>query len=96
MLKIKVLPAGCGDCLLVSFGQCNDIKNILIDSGIGATYKKFKPEIELIKYIEVIGENLLNLGKTIQNLYTQKFITNIKFLEVYLLKNNFKYMDYRK
>lgn len=58
MLKIKVLPAGCGDCLLVSFGQGSNIKNILIDGGIGATYKKLKPEIELIKrnnqYIDLL------------------------------------------
>jgi len=58
MLRIKVLPAGCGDCLLVSFGQGNDIKNILIDGGIGATYKKLKPDIELIKsnnqYIDLL------------------------------------------
>ncbi len=58
MLKIKVLPAGCGDCLLVSFGQGSDIKNILIDGGIGATYKKLKPEIEFIKsknqYIDLL------------------------------------------
>ena len=39
-LNIKVLPANGGDSLLVSFAEENNIKNILIDGGIGATYKK--------------------------------------------------------
>ena len=53
MLKIKVLPANGGDCLLVSFGKENSIKNILIDGGIGNTYKKtLKAEIEKIKKAE--------------------------------------------
>lgn len=38
MLKIKVLPAGCGDCILISFGEQKDIKNILIDGGAGTVY----------------------------------------------------------
>jgi len=38
MLKIKVLPAGCGDCILISFGEEKDIKNILIDGGAGTVY----------------------------------------------------------
>ena len=50
MLKIKVLPAGCGDCILISFGEENDIKNILIDGGLGNIYPRFlKKEIERIK-----------------------------------------------
>ena len=40
MLTLKVLPANGGDCLLVSFGKEKSIKNILIDGGIGTTYKK--------------------------------------------------------
>ncbi len=58
ILKIKVLPAGCGDCLLVSFGYKNDMKNILIDGGIGRTYKELKKEIEHIisqdQYIDLL------------------------------------------
>lgn len=50
MLNIKVLPANGGDSLLISFGKENDVKNILIDGGIGATYKKtIKKQIEIIK-----------------------------------------------
>jgi beta-lactamase superfamily II metal-dependent hydrolase len=50
MLKIKVLPANGGDSILVSFGEEDNIKNILIDGGIGSTYKKaIKREIESIK-----------------------------------------------
>ena len=41
MLRIKVLPANCGDCILISFDDGDMIKNILIDGGIGITYKKF-------------------------------------------------------
>ena len=50
MLKIKVLPAGCGDCILISFGEKKEIKNILIDGGFGNIYPLFlKKEIERIK-----------------------------------------------
>ena len=50
MLKIKVLPANCGDCFIISFDDGGIIKNILIDGGVGITYKKYlKHEIENIK-----------------------------------------------
>ena len=53
MLKIKVLPAGCGDCILISFGEEKDIKNILIDGGLGNVYPRIlKKEIERIKLAE--------------------------------------------
>jgi beta-lactamase superfamily II metal-dependent hydrolase len=57
-LKIKVLPANGGDCIIVSFGEEGSIKNILIDGGIGGTYKKLKKEIIEIKkagqYIDLL------------------------------------------
>ena len=51
MLKIKILPANCGDCILVSFDDGeNIIKNILIDGGVGAVYDDvLKDEIVNIK-----------------------------------------------
>ena len=38
MLNIKVLPANCGDCIIVSFDDENRVKNILIDGGAGTVY----------------------------------------------------------
>jgi beta-lactamase superfamily II metal-dependent hydrolase len=53
MLKIKVLPAGCGDCILISFGEEKDIKNILIDGGLGNIYPRIlQQEIKDIKLAE--------------------------------------------
>jgi len=50
MLKIKVLPAGCGDCILISFGEKKNIKNILIDGGLGNIYPRIlQQEIKDIK-----------------------------------------------
>ena len=46
MLKIKVLPAGCGDCIVISFGEKKNIKNILIDG----TYAVFI--ISMLKYLK--------------------------------------------
>ncbi len=51
MLKIKVLPANCGDCIIVSFDDGDGIiKNILIDGGSGSVYDDIlKNEIVMIK-----------------------------------------------
>jgi beta-lactamase superfamily II metal-dependent hydrolase len=50
MLNIKVLPANCGDCILISFSKDKDnISNILIDGGIALTYIKLKRELIKIK-----------------------------------------------
>lgn len=50
MLKIKVLPANCGDSIIVSYGDKSNIKNILIDGGTGAVYKKtLKAELDKIR-----------------------------------------------
>lgn len=38
MLKLKILPANCGDCIIVSFDDGDKIKNILIDGGAGTVY----------------------------------------------------------
>lgn len=46
-MKIKVLPAFNGDCLLISFEYQKEIKNILIDGGIARTYQRhLKPELQ--------------------------------------------------
>ena len=50
MLNIKVLPASCGDSILISFDDKGKNKNILIDGGYGSTYKNvIKDEIIKIK-----------------------------------------------
>jgi len=53
MLKVKVLPANCGDSIIVSFDDGDRIKNILIDGGAGTVYDDIlKNEI-----IEIINKN---------------------------------------
>ena len=50
MLKVKVLPANCGDCIIISFKDKDKIRNILVDGGVGRVYKKIlRNEIEKIK-----------------------------------------------
>lgn len=50
MLKVKVLPANCGDCIIISFNDGDIIKNILIDGGVGLTYSNvLKDEVMKIK-----------------------------------------------
>jgi beta-lactamase superfamily II metal-dependent hydrolase len=50
MLTIKVLPASCGDSILINFNDNGKNKNILIDGGYGSTYKNvIKNEIINIK-----------------------------------------------
>jgi beta-lactamase superfamily II metal-dependent hydrolase len=50
IFRINVLPAFYGDSIIISFGDENDIKNILIDGGTGNTYDKvLKKEILNIK-----------------------------------------------
>ena len=50
MLKIKVLPANCGDCIIISFDDGDRIKNILVDGGAGTVYDDvLKDEIKRIK-----------------------------------------------
>ncbi len=50
MLTIKVLPANCGDCIVINFNDADRIKNILIDGGSGTIYDDvLKDEIIKIK-----------------------------------------------
>ncbi|KIM05327.1 MAG: hypothetical protein KN64_02180 [Sulfurovum sp. AS07-7] len=53
MLKIKVLPANCGDCIIVNFDDGDGIiKNILIDGGANTVYDNIlKDEISEINYL---------------------------------------------
>ena len=49
MFKITMLPAGWGDCLWIEYGPAGaPTKRILIDGGIGSTYKELKTRIELL------------------------------------------------
>lgn len=56
MLKIKVLPAGCGDCIIISFDDGDRVKNILIDGGAGTVYD------------DVLKSEILNIRKTQQKI----------------------------
>ena len=50
MLTVKVLPANCGDSIIISFRDKDTIKNILVDGGVGRFYKtRLQHEIEEIK-----------------------------------------------
>ena len=50
MLNIKVLPAHCGDSILINFDDDGKKRNILTDGGFGSTYKDvIKDEIIKIK-----------------------------------------------
>lgn len=60
MLKIKVIKAFDGDCILISFiGRGDKVRNILIDGGTNRTYhKNLKPVLKSIKdkeeYIDLL------------------------------------------
>lgn len=47
-MDIKILPAMHGDCILISFGEGKNRKNILIDGGVSRTYRLYLKD-ELIK-----------------------------------------------
>jgi beta-lactamase superfamily II metal-dependent hydrolase len=50
MLNLKILPANCGDSIIISFNDGDEIKNILIDGGVGSIYDDIlKDEIIKIK-----------------------------------------------
>jgi len=50
MLNLKILPANCGDSIIISFNNGDEIKNILIDGGAGTVYDDIlKDEIKKIK-----------------------------------------------
>lgn len=52
MLNIKVLPANCGDSIIISFDDGNRIKNILVDGGAGTVYEDtLRNEIKKIKHL---------------------------------------------
>jgi len=52
LLKLKVLPANCGDSIIISFNDGDRIKNILVDGGAGTVYDDIlKDEIKKIKRI---------------------------------------------
>ncbi|QWG36726.1 ComEC/Rec2 family competence protein [Bacillus mycoides] len=49
-MKIKSLPAHDGDCFIISFGEGDDIKNIIIDGGRRKpVLKRLKEEVNCIK-----------------------------------------------
>lgn len=49
MMRIEMLPAAFGDCLLVEYGKESSPRRILIDAGLAKTYKEaLKPRLESI------------------------------------------------
>jgi len=53
MLNLKILPANCGDCIIISFNDVDRVKNILVDGGAGTVYDDvLKNEIKKIKRID--------------------------------------------
>lgn len=53
MLKIKILPANCGDSIIITFDDTDRVKNILVDGGSGTVYDEvLKDEI-----INIIGKD---------------------------------------
>lgn len=50
MINIKVLPANCGDSILISFKDDKEVKNILVDGGVGKVYEDIlKEEISTVQ-----------------------------------------------
>lgn len=49
MIRIEVLPAAFGDCLLVEYGKAKKESRILIDAGLVSTYKTvLKPRLAML------------------------------------------------
>ncbi|WP_346890677.1 MBL fold metallo-hydrolase [Clostridium sp. UBA3887] len=49
MVEVKIFPAGYGDCFLISIHNSNKSFNILIDGGLGETYKNsLKKELKIL------------------------------------------------
>lgn len=78
MLNIKVLPANCGDCIIISFDDGDKIKNILIDGGVGSTYndtlkdeiiniKKLKQKIDLLIVTHTDNDHINGIIKFIED-----------------------------
>ena len=78
MLKIKVLPANCGDSIIISFTDENKIKNILVDGGVGKFYtdilqneikkiKEKKQNIDLLIVTHVDNDHINGIIKLIQD-----------------------------
>ena len=47
-MRIHVLPAGHGDCLLLEYGDPDDPSRVLIDGGTTGTFKRLRPLLEAI------------------------------------------------
>lgn len=44
-LKLSVLPAGDGDCFILSWGQAGEVRHAVIDGGRSATYSALRPRL---------------------------------------------------
>ena len=56
MIGVKIFPAGYGDCFLVSIHNLDESFNILIDGGLGDTYKNvLKKEL---KKLSINGQKI--------------------------------------
>ena len=90
MLKIKVLPANCGDSIIISFTDENKIKNILVDGGVGKFYtdilqneikkiKEKKQNIDLLIVTHVDNDHINGIIKFIEDKENNDCIKEVWF-----------------
>lgn len=90
MLKMKILPANCGDCILISFGKGKNVKNILVDGGVGAVYDEVlkdeiinirnqKQYIDLLIVTHVDNDHINGILKLIEDEENNKCIKEVWF-----------------
>lgn len=48
MIRIELLPAAFGDCILIEYGDANAPHRILIDAGLAKTFDELRPRLEAI------------------------------------------------
>ena len=46
MLRLQMLPAGCGDCLWLEYGPPGESRIVIIDGGVSDTAKALRRRIE--------------------------------------------------
>jgi len=54
IFRLTMFPALDGDCLLVSWGAPEQLRHALIDLGRGQTYKKIRPDLQVLGDLELL------------------------------------------